>query len=143
MTILIPNDKLCYLATPYTKYEPGIERAFTDAARLAGHLLRSGLRVFSPIVHGHPIAIIGKIDPRDLTIWLPFNTLMVKAADVLIVAHLPGWDASTGVAEEIEAFGASGRPIYDLNPNTLLMIRRGAPLAHAKDDPREQAGESE
>lgn len=119
------NGPLCYLATPYTKYMGGnIDAAFIDACKLAARLLQSGVKVYSPIAHTHPLAIWGKVDPLDHDIWLPFDEAMMTAAHVLIVAHMDGWGKSKGVAHEIEFFERAGKPIYDLDPGTMMMVRR-------------------
>jgi hypothetical protein len=120
----IPQGTLAYLATPYTKYPAGIEAAFRDAASLAAELLRSGISVYSPIAHCHPLSVHGGIDPLDHSIWIPFDAAMMRAADVLIVAHMEGWQESYGVAHEIDVFTKAGKPIYDLDLGTLAMSRR-------------------
>lgn len=119
-----PAGALCYLATPYSLYPGGPHRAFEDASRLAAKLLRAGVKVYSPIAHTHPLAIYGDIDPLDHAIWMPFDEAMMTAAHVLIVAELPSWDESKGVAHEIAFFERAGKPIYHLNPETLTMRRR-------------------
>lgn len=116
---------LAYLATPYTRYPAGIERAFTDAAKLAARLLHAGVKVYSPIAHTHPLAVYGDLDPLDHSIWLPFDEAMMAKADVLIVARMEGWAASKGIAHEIQYFADRHKPIFDLDPVTLTMTRRG------------------
>lgn len=121
------NDKstgISYLATPYTKYPCGIEQAFIDAAKLAARLMLAGVRVYSPIAHTHPLAIHGNIDPLDHAIWMPFDEAMMAVADTLIVAHMDGWENSYGMKLEIDFFDRAGKPIFDLNPSTMVMIRR-------------------
>jgi nucleoside 2-deoxyribosyltransferase len=115
---------IAYLATPYTHYPGGIESAFVHACQLAARLIKTGTAVYSPIAHCHPIAVNGDLDPKDQTFWYDFNQSMLAAADVLIVAHMDGWESSTGVAHEIEYFEAAGKPIFDLDVNSLAMIRR-------------------
>lgn len=125
---------LAYLATPYTKYLGGnLEQAFIDAAKLTALLLRTGIKVYSPICHTHPIAMHGNLDPRDHSIWLPFDEAMMTAADTLIVAHMPGWQESFGVAHEIKFFEDRRKPIFDLDPATLVMTRRRGPLVYEPD----------
>lgn len=127
---------IAYLASPYALY--GIERAFTDTAKLAAKLLLAGVRVYSPVVHCHPIATFGRIDPIDYSVWLPFNETMLAASSVLIVAQMEGWRESRGVAFEVEFFERAGKPIFDLDPKSLLMVRRrdvavlAGDLAHGK-----------
>lgn len=114
-----------YLATPYSKYRGGdIEAAFVDAAKLAASLLVRGVKVYSPIAHTHPLAVYGKLDPLDHSIWLPFDEAMMAAADSLIVAHMDGWDVSYGIAHEIKVFEKAGKPIFDLDPVKMTMARR-------------------
>lgn len=115
---------LAYLATPYSKYPGGLDAAFRDAAALAARLLVAGIAVYSPIAHTHPLAIYGDLDPLDHSIWLPFDAAMMARCDVLIVAHMDGWEQSFGVAHEIEVFQGAGKGIYDLDPATLKMTRR-------------------
>lgn len=115
---------LAYLATPYTKYPHGIVPAFETAARLAARLLVAGVNVYSPIAHTHPLAIHGGLDPLDLSIWLPFDQTMMEAAEALIVAHMEGWEESAGIAHEVAFFTAAGKPIWDLDPATMGMVRR-------------------
>jgi len=118
------NGNLAYLATPYTKYHKGIDAAFEDAAKLAARLLCTGIKVYSPIAHTHPLAIHGGLDPLDHSIWMPFDKAMMERSDVLIVAHMEGWQDSFGVAQEIEIFTRAGKPVYDLDPASLRMTRR-------------------
>lgn len=131
-TILtMPNGKepLAYLATPYSKYQGGnLELAFRDASKLAAQLMLAGLKVYSPIAHTHPLAVYGFVDPLDHDIWLPFDEAMMTAADVLIVAHMDGWQASRGIAHEIEFFERAAKPIFDLDPLTLRMTKRRGPF---------------
>jgi nucleoside 2-deoxyribosyltransferase len=126
LTLANGRSPLCYLATPYSRYPHGIERAFQDAAALAARLMQSGLKVYSPIAHTHPLAIYGGIDPLAHDIWIPFDEAMMDVADVLIIAHMEGWRESKGIAYEVSFFAASFKPIFDLDPNTLDVVRRFA-----------------
>lgn len=110
---------LVYLATPYTKYEGGIDVAFRDAAVLAAHLLKARCRVYSPIVHCHPIAVQGGLDPLDHDIWIPFHAPMMDAASALLVAQMEGWRESHGVTHEIKVFARAQKPIFYLDPAAL------------------------
>lgn len=111
--------ELIYVATPYTKYPDGIEEAFIDASILMARLLERGLRVYSPIVHTHPIAIYGHMDPLDHNIWLPFDQSMMDKADALLVAKLETWEKSFGINHEIGIFAEANKPIYYLDPKLL------------------------
>lgn len=117
---------LVYLATPYTKYEPGIEAAFMDAAALAAKLLKHGVKVYSPISHCHPMSQYGGIDPKDHSIWLPYQEAMMRVCDAVLVAQLRGWRESYGVAHEIAFFEDQRKPILYLD--TVLMRVATVPM---------------
>lgn len=115
---------LCYLATPYSRYMGGdIQRAFQDASRLAARLMLTGVNVYSPIAHTHPLAVYGEIDPLDHSIWLPFDEAMMTVCSVLIVAEMDGWQQSKGIAHEIAFFRQANKSIFHLNPDSLTMWR--------------------
>lgn len=109
---MLQQHPLVYLASPYTKYELGLDAAFRDICAIAAELLREGVRVYSPIAHTHPIAIHGNLDPRNHDIWLPFDQAMMDAADAMCIADMHGWRESYGVQYEIETFRRAGKPIY-------------------------------
>lgn len=125
---VLAQYRLCYLATPYTKFKPDINAAFVEAARIAALLLTTGVRVYSPIAHTHPLAIYGNLDPLDHAIWLPFDEAMMDAADCLIVARMQGWDESFGVKHEIEFFQRQSKPVIHIDPVTLKIVRGETPL---------------
>lgn len=100
-----------YLATPYSRYEGGLEAAWIDACRVSGALMRNGFKVFSPIAHSHGIAVHGGLDPLDHEIWLPADESFMEHCEGLIVARLEGWETSKGVAFEIMKFKEAGKPI--------------------------------
>lgn len=121
---MIPPQGLAYLATPYTKYPRGLHAAFVDAAATAAKLLRAGVKIYSPMCHGHPLAMYGGLDPLDLAIWLPLDDAMLAVCDVLIVAHMEGWQESQGIAHEIKFFEQARKPIYDLKLEPFCLVRR-------------------
>lgn len=110
---------LVYLATPYSKYPQGIHVAFRETARLAARLMMAGVAVFSPIVHGHPMSVFGKVVALNHGIWLPFDEKMMAKSDALLVAKMDTWDTSFGVAHEIGVFKSAQKPIFYLEPETM------------------------
>ena len=108
-----------YLATPYSKYEGGIEAAFVAAAEQAALLVRAGVPVYSPIAHTHPVAIHGGIDPYDHTIWLEADRTFMEAACGLIICTLPGWRDSYGIEQERIYFESAGKPIVLMTPGEV------------------------
>lgn len=108
-----------YLATPYSKYEQGIEAAFQHACENTALLIKAGIPVFSPIVHTHPVARHGGINPLDHGIWMAADAPFMSVAIGCIVCMLPGWEESYGVRCEIATFQAAGRPILYMEPGNL------------------------
>lgn len=96
--------RLDYLASPYSLYPYGQEAAFADVAKIAARLIRDGRCIYSPILHTHPIAKFGDLDPLDHGLWLKIDEANMERCDGLIVARMPGWDKSKGVRFEIEWF---------------------------------------
>ena len=117
----IKTIDLIYLATPYSKYPAGIEMAFRDAAKLAGRLLMAGVKVYSPIAHGHPLSVHGGVNPLDHETWLAFDAAMMAKADALLVAKLDTWEKSFGIAHEISVFKNARKPFYYLTPDSLAV----------------------
>lgn len=130
-------NSLAYLASPYSKFHLGLEAAFIEASQIAAKLLASGVKVYSPIAHTHPIAFYGGLDLLNLNIWLPFDEAMMERADILIVAHMRGWSESTGVKHEIAFFEREKKPIFDLDPSNMKMVKR---IADRHFDERMQLG---
>lgn len=103
---------LIYVGSPYSKYPGGIELAFIDVCEMIGDLIRSGLSVYSPIAHTHPIAIHAGIDPLDHSMWMHFDGAMMAKSDAMIIAMMDGWDASSGIQLEIDAFNRARKPVF-------------------------------
>ena len=117
-------DSLAYLASPYSRFHLGLEAAFIKASQIAAKLLVSGVKVYSPIAHTHPIAVYGDLDPMNLNLWYPHGHVMMERCDCLIVAHMEGWDTSHGVKTEIEYFRKMDKPIFDMNCESLVLVKR-------------------
>lgn len=113
---------LVYVATPYSKFPGGLESAFIEASRVTAKLIGGGVKAYSPIAHGHPIAIHGNIDPYDHDIWLPFDSTMMEKSDAVVVVKMDGWSESRGVTHEIETFHTAGKPVFYLDPITCTVI---------------------
>lgn len=113
------DHNLIYLASPYSKYPAGIDKAFEDISAIAGRLVELGFKVYSPIAHTHPIAKYSGIDPLDHSIWLPFDQAMMNVCGAILVAKMDTWEISFGIGEEVKTFMAADKPVYHLNPVTL------------------------
>jgi hypothetical protein len=101
-----------YMATPYSKYIAGMERAFEHAAATAARFIAEGVSVFSPIAHSHHIAEFEGLDPLDHGTWMRIDKPLMEGAIGLLVVTMDGWEGSKGVGDEIEYFTCADKPIY-------------------------------
>lgn len=107
-----------YLASPYSRYPAGHDAACQDVCLLAARLFNAGVLVFSPIAHTHAIALAGGLHGHFQQ-WAEFDEAMIAGSCGMIVAMMPGWRDSEGIAAEIEICGRLGKPVLymdgDLN----------------------------
>jgi hypothetical protein len=100
---------MIYLASPYSHPDPVVrEQRFQAACRATAALLRAGEAVFSPIVHGHPLADYGL--PTGWEFWERFNRTFLERCDEVVVLMLDGWRQSVGVQAEIRIAQELGKP---------------------------------
>lgn len=124
--LVIPNG-IAYLATPYSRM-PDIDRAFQQASRIAAHLSLSGITLFCPIAHSHPMVRAAGLDHRNPAVFAALNKFMLDKCASLIVVHMDGWRESDGMREEIEFFERTHKPIFDMeDPASFTMKQRRAP----------------
>lgn len=102
---------MIYLASPYTHTDPAVQQQrFEEAARAAATILREGRLVFSPIVHGHPIASHGEF-PGNWEAWEAMALWHIKRCDKLVVLKLPGWSESRGIKAEVDIAARHHKPV--------------------------------
>lgn len=117
---LTETGKFWFLATPYSDYDPGPQRAFVDAARMAGSLLAIRIAVYTPVVHGHPLLNVATVHPlaqsdeARIAMWSALNKPFAEHAIGLIVAELPGWQESMTVRSALDFFTSAAKPIVNL-----------------------------
>ena len=89
-----------YLACPYSHPE-GLVRAERAqiAARAAEFLMREGVAVFCPIVHGHAIERETRTEHDD-AFWRIQDAPFIVACHALVILGLDGWRESKGVIWE-------------------------------------------
>jgi hypothetical protein len=108
---------MIYLASPYSHKDPAVrEMRFVAACKQAAEMLRCDIPVYSPIVHSHPIAIYGGIDPMDGEFWARADRPYLELCDEVWVLTLPGWEESKGVHIEIERAEELGMKILYVEP---------------------------
>jgi len=113
---------IIYLASPYTSDDVTVlnDRA-EKAAEAAAVLMSLGHIVFSPIVHGHPIAQAcpGLIPLKDHAFWMKQCTYWLHHSDKLAVLKLEGWQESKGVRHEIEVARDTGKEVIYIDHGNI------------------------
>lgn len=103
---------LVYLASPYSKYPGGREKAFQMACEKAAEVMSMGHDVFCPIAHSHPIEQNGMCGEQgDHDFWLKQDFAILRKCNELWVYMMPGWSESYGVGKEIELATIRKMPI--------------------------------
>ena len=78
-----------------------------------------GVSVYSPIAHGHPLSMYGKVPALNHELWIPFDRTMMEKSEMLLVAKMDSWQDSFGIAYERKNFEEAGKPIYFIDPYTM------------------------
>jgi Domain of unknown function (DUF1937) len=105
-----------YLSTPFTHFPGGHELAFQQACKIRGELLVCGISCYSPIAETYMVAKICGLPAADHDLWMADDLPKMAAARGLIVARMPNWQHSKGVAIEIGHFKTAGKPVVYLDP---------------------------
>lgn len=106
---------LIYLATPYSHPDELVRIARFEAVnKVAASMMRSGLHVFSPISHTHPIALAGDL-PLGWEFWEAYDRAILSACGKVVVLMLDGWKESKGVTAEIAIAREMGLPVEYIN----------------------------
>ena len=122
---------LVYLATPYSHKDPAVQEArFLEVNRVAGELMRQGVKVFSPISHTHPIAMAGDL-PKDWKFWAEYDRAVLETCGKVIVLMQDGWRESVGVQAEIKMAAELGlpveymehKPVFDERGRRIMGVR--------------------
>lgn len=105
-------DKLIYLASPYSHTDKAVmELRAKQVAKFAGYMMKQGLIVFSPIAHGHSIAMEHAL-PTDFAFWENHCKAFLEVSGCLYVLKLEGWQHSKGVKAEVRMAKKMNLPIY-------------------------------
>lgn len=102
---------MIYIASPYVHPDPYImQKRYETVVQYVNDQYRASIPVYSPIVHNHPVALLGGL-PRTWDYWKMIDLAMLRLCHALWVLQLPGWDRSIGVTAEIKFAEEVGMPI--------------------------------
>lgn len=104
-----------FLSSPYTHADPAVmHKRYLVVARHAAGMIRNGLVVYSPIVHGHNLAGFGL--PLDHEFWMRQCLPILRVASELQVLVLDGAVGSCGVKREIAEAYKAGLGVTYIEP---------------------------
>ncbi len=119
--------RIYYLASPYHHDRIAVRRKrYREAVHAAAKLMAAGRRVFSPIVHNHPLVETGLITSNGdyatrWRFWSVYDFAMLARCHGLLVLQLPGWEQSRGIAAEMKEARRLGKLVGYVDPDTLAI----------------------
>lgn len=110
-----------YIASPYSSPDPAVRaERFMAVCRAAALMMKQGMHVYSPIIHSHPIALIGDL-PKGWDYWREYDEFFIKHCDGVIVLMLDGWKESIGIKAELELAEKYGKPVRYMEVKDALV----------------------
>ncbi len=98
------NDKISYIASPYTHKDEDVkEERAVAAAKACVFLMSIGRTAFSPIASCHYIEKIGGLS-TVYNDWQILDEAILKVSDVFLILTLNGWKSSKGMKAEYKFF---------------------------------------
>ena len=108
--------QLVYLASPYSDPFPEVEAGrFEAACRASANLMATGVFIYSPVAHTHPIHLHGDL-PGGWSFWERYDRAILQCCHKMIVLQLPGWEQSKGIAAELEISKELGITVEYMDP---------------------------
>lgn len=120
------SDKLIYLASPYSSpHQCVIDQRVREVQDATARLIERGWRVFSPVVHSHPLADLVSFpavnEPGAISPWMEQDLTVLRKADEFWVLQLTDWRSSGGIQiEHSEAEGLE-MPIWYVSYPDLVI----------------------
>ena len=121
------NKKAIYIASPYYYHGNWITQRFHHyiryqiVMRVTAKLMKQGMVVFSPIVHGHAMALKHDL-PKKWEYWKDTLEVLLPRFDELWVVLIEGWDRSRGVKAEIELAQKLGIKVRYITPDLMKFV---------------------
>lgn len=107
--------KYIYFASPYSHPNSEVrQKRFEVINSCVAELMLTGVVVYSPISHNHPIAVSNQL-PTGWEFWNRLDEVFIHHCSSILVLQLKGWRDSVGVKAELEIAKKFGKPIYYMN----------------------------
>lgn len=113
-----------YVAIPHTDPDPKVRDGRWHIENLAAaHIIKTQHAVVhSPITMTDPLdrVLAGSGKTLGSEYWVQFDQTFMEACSRMVIAKIPGWDKSKGIAREIKHFEAKGEPVEYLEEDELF-----------------------
>ena len=120
---------MIYLAAPYSDPDPAVrEFRFLWASRYTAACLRAGVLVYSPLSHGHAVAVTSvpasrkgePAVPTDIHFWKRHAKWFIQRCEKVVVLMLPGWEKNDGVEMELNLAEEFSKTIEYAAPDEFI-----------------------
>lgn len=112
-----------YLASPYSHWFPLVRWwRWLMVCRAAAALMAKGFHVYSPIVNGHWMGVLGRL-PKDWNFWRLVDQREIVSSSQVWVLRLKGWSKSKGVRAEMELARSLQMPVRLIRPAHLRYLK--------------------
>ena len=110
---------LFYIASPYSHSDPKIvTERYEKVKRLAAYLCSKQFFIFSPVLHWHDTALSHAL-PGHWEFWKDYNLHMLDLCQSMLLFRIDGWEASVGVAAEIQHCRATNKSIFRIDDKDI------------------------
>ena len=122
LEIIPREDKVYYLASPFTAKSKDLERQRYEDVEYAAHLLyERGYVLIEPIASAYSKSLRFNL-PSDYNYWAERDRKLIEISDGIIIANIDGWLESVGVLDEMVHAIRLGKPVYLFTYKTGEMI---------------------
>lgn len=106
---------MIYIAGPYSSDDWDVlVKRYRKHEMYTASLIRMQLVAYSPIVHGHEMAINYNL-PKNYEFWQNHCLGMLAKADAVHVMMMDGWKESRGTQDEIRLANEMKIPVHYIN----------------------------
>lgn len=122
---------MLYIASPYSHEDIVVRRdRYKQVVGVTAKLTLDGWKVYSPIVHSHPLVEFAQephlpnlhaLHEKDHDFWLSYDRTFMRLCDRLVVVAMLGWETSKGIRQEVEFFKNLRRPMALVSPEIISL----------------------
>lgn len=114
------KDHLYYLGAPFSHPDAEVRaERLRLVNQFAAQQMRAGFKIYSPLTHNVPLMQTGHL-PQGFAFWQVMDGEMFRRCDALMLFKLPGWQVSTGVAQEFKWAQEQNKPIVSYTASGRL-----------------------